>query len=104
MQARPYQSGEIQVKDDLVVTINAAQSGIVYADISTLLDPLGWAVFSQVVIKTQYEDKEHSVPLKQYTQVVSDKTHRCRLFIRSAPTWTSRSITQPTTMRWTATA
>lgn len=73
MQARPYQSGEIQVKDDLVVTINAAQSGIVYADISTLLDPLGWAVFSQVVIKTQYEDKEHSVPLKQYTQVVSDK-------------------------------
>ncbi len=73
MQARPYLSGDIQVKDDLVVTINAAQSGIVYADISTLLNPLGWEVFSQVVVKTQYEDKEHSVPLKQYTQVISDK-------------------------------
>lgn len=48
MQAKPYLSGEILVKDDLVVTINAAQSGIVYADISTLLNPLGWEVFSQV--------------------------------------------------------
>ncbi|MCP1103847.1 hypothetical protein M6G53_00355 [Serratia nevei] len=73
MQAKPYLSGEIQVKDDLVVTINAAQSGIVYADISTLLNPLGWGVFSQVVVKTQYEDKEHGVPLRQYTQVIDHK-------------------------------
>ncbi|HGM7291156.1 hypothetical protein BMF90_22505 [Serratia sp. OLHL2] len=70
MQAKPYLSGDIQVKDDLVVTINAAQSGIVYADISTLLNPLGWEVFSQVVVTTLYEDKEHHVSPKQHTQVI----------------------------------
>ena len=72
MQAKPYLSGEILVKDDLVVTINAAQSGIVYADISTLLNPLGWEVFSQVVVKTLYEDKDRGVQLKKYSQVIKE--------------------------------
>ena len=54
------------------MTINAAQSGIVYADISTLLNPLGWEVFSQVVVKTLYEDKDRGVQLKKYSQVIKE--------------------------------
>ncbi|MFP3435071.1 hypothetical protein SB781_35510, partial [Paraburkholderia sp. SIMBA_061] len=70
MQAKPYHTGEIQAKDELVVTINVAQCGIVYADIATLLDPMGWKIFSQVVVKTLYSDPAHNVDKKMVSQVV----------------------------------
>ncbi len=74
MQAKPYHSGELQSDQDLVISINVAECGIVYADISTLLDPMGWKVFSQVVIKTQYSDPDKGVKLKTNSQVVSEST------------------------------
>ncbi|CAI1170596.1 hypothetical protein [Serratia quinivorans] len=74
MQAKPYHSGELQSDQDLVISINVAECGIVYADISTLLDPMGWKVFSQVVIKTQYSDPDKGVKIKTDSQVVSEST------------------------------
>ncbi|CAI0855595.1 hypothetical protein [Serratia quinivorans] len=72
MQAKPYHSGELQSDQDLVISINVAECGIVYADISTLLDPMGWKVFSQVVIKTQYSDPDKGVKLKSVSQIVRE--------------------------------
>ncbi|KYQ95834.1 hypothetical protein AWY96_20975 [Serratia plymuthica] len=74
MQAKPYHSGELQSDQDLIISINVADCGIVYADIATLLDPMGWKVFSQVVIKTQYSDPDKGVKLKTNSQVVSEST------------------------------
>lgn len=74
MQAKPYHSGELQSDQDLIISINVAECGIVYADIATLLDPMGWKVFSQVVIKTQYSDPDKGVKLKTNSQVVSEST------------------------------
>lgn len=74
MQAKSYHSGEIQSDGDLIITINSAQCGVVYADISTLLDPLGWQVFSQVVVKTRYDDADKGVDLKTSTQVINAST------------------------------
>ncbi len=74
MQAKPYHSGNIQVKDELVVTINVAQCGIVYADIATLLDPMGWKIFSQVVVKTLYSDSANNVDKKLVSQVVKESS------------------------------
>ncbi|MDW5499216.1 hypothetical protein R6Y99_05355 [Pseudomonas lundensis] len=74
MQAKPYHSGELQSDKDLIISINVAECGIVYADISTLLDPMGWKVFSQVVIKTQYSDPDKGVKLKTNSQVVNEST------------------------------
>lgn len=74
LQAKPYHSGEIQSDQDLIISINVAECGIVYADISTLLDPMGWKVFSQVVIKTQYSDPDKGVKLKTDNQVVNEST------------------------------
>ncbi|ANS42909.1 hypothetical protein [Serratia inhibens] len=74
MQAKPYHSGEIQANEELVVTINVAQCGIVYADIATLLDPMGWKIFSQVVVKTLYSDPDKGVKLKTNSQVVNEST------------------------------
>lgn len=71
LQAKPYHSGEIQSDRDLIITINTAQCGVVFADISTLLDPQGWKVFSQVVVKTQYSDPDKGVELKTSSQVIS---------------------------------
>lgn len=72
MQAKPYHSGDLQSDKDLIISINVAECGIVYADIATLLDPMGWKVFSQVVIKTQYSDPDKGVKLKTSNQVVSE--------------------------------
>lgn len=74
MQAKPYHSGELQSDKDLIISINVAECGIVYADISTLLDPMGWKVFSQVVIKTQYSDPDKGIKLKTNSQVVNEST------------------------------
>nr|WP_315289198.1 hypothetical protein [Serratia proteamaculans] len=74
MQAKPYHSGDLQSDKDLIISINVAECGIVYADIATLLDPMGWKVFSQVVIKTQYSDPDKGVKLKTSNQVVSEST------------------------------
>ncbi|MDT3250514.1 hypothetical protein QZQ97_06140 [Serratia sp. root2] len=74
MQAKPYHSGKIQVDNELVVTINVAQCGIVYADIATLLDPMGWKIFSQVVVKTRYSDPANNVDPKLVSQVVKESS------------------------------
>jgi hypothetical protein len=74
MQAKPYHSGDLQSDKDLIIFINVAECGIVYADIATLLDPMGWKVFSQVVIKTQYSDPDKGVKLKTNSQVVNEST------------------------------
>lgn len=71
-QAKPYHSGDIQSDRDLIISINTAQCGVVYADISTLLNPLGWKVFSQVVVKTQYSDRDKGIDLKTTSQVISE--------------------------------
>ncbi|WJV55885.1 hypothetical protein PCO85_11120 [Prodigiosinella aquatilis] len=71
MHAKPYRSGEILVTDNLVETINVAQCGIVYADISTLIDPIGWKTFKQVVVKTQYSDSSHGIEPKIDSQIVT---------------------------------
>ena len=72
IQSKPYHSGEIKSDGELIITINAAQCGVVYADISTLLDPLGWNTFSQVVVKTRYSDPDKGVELKTTSQVISE--------------------------------
>ncbi|MGQ8775248.1 hypothetical protein ACUTQ5_12650 [Serratia sp. NA_112.1] len=74
MQAKPYHSGELKSDQELVISINVAECGIVYADISTLLDPMGWKVFSQVVIKTQYSDPDKGIKIKTDSQVVKEST------------------------------
>ncbi|WP_067707078.1 hypothetical protein [Erwinia sp. ErVv1] len=71
-QAKPYRSGVIKSDKELIIVINTAQCGVVYADIATLLDPLGWKVFNQVVVKTRYSDPDKHVEAKTYSQVISE--------------------------------
>lgn len=71
VHAKPYLSGDILVHDSLVETINIAQCGIVYADISTMIDASAWAKFSQVVIKSQYSDIDHNIEVKVDSQIVT---------------------------------
>lgn len=71
-KAKNFHSGEILVKDEIVQTINVANCGVVYEDISMLFGAQSWEDFSQVVIKTQYSDPSKEINVKVDTQSITE--------------------------------
>ncbi|BDH45577.1 hypothetical protein TUM12370_16210 [Salmonella enterica subsp. enterica serovar Choleraesuis] len=79
--AKPYHSGEIEVLESRFQMIQAEKCGVVYADITSLIAPQGWDLFSQVLVKSQYADKNNNIELKTDTQLLNATSPQPKPFI-----------------------
>ncbi|MEL6638399.1 MAG: hypothetical protein AAFW73_21770 [Bacteroidota bacterium] len=78
-QTQAYHSGDIISEGELIVPINANDSGVVYLDVVNPSED-SWDIFNNIIFKAQYASADPPVPKKEETQLIS-KTNPAVPFI-----------------------